>query len=225
MLERYTTEHPDEAATQFLLAYHYLMLGHEDAARARLEKAVKLEPKDKVSAGLLQMLSVGAVEPPVPPPPTTNEPGGTDGNQGQTPEKPSDAVAGAQPTLIAPGNELVPQAPNRGPDLANRPVAAPKPAARPLADTLGAWTANPDPEASFKMELRDDGTFTWTFSAGSEKHSFTGTYTLNGDRLTLSRSGDGEKLVGKVTWKGEKSFNFKLDNSPPEDTGLDFTKG
>ncbi|MBD3672264.1 MAG: hypothetical protein HUJ26_01945 [Planctomycetaceae bacterium] len=72
-LEDYRSNHPTESAPRFVLAYHYLTAGHEDAAAEQLEKVVALNPKDELSRNLLLSLNPEAdvpkpevVEPPKP---------------------------------------------------------------------------------------------------------------------------------------------------------------
>ena len=48
--------HPKDAGGRFVLAYHYLVLDERDAARGQLREVVKLQPKDKVSGGILKVL-------------------------------------------------------------------------------------------------------------------------------------------------------------------------
>jgi len=55
-LELYVKEHPKDAAGRFVLAYHYLVLDERDVAARQLREVVKLQPRDKVSAGILQAL-------------------------------------------------------------------------------------------------------------------------------------------------------------------------
>lgn len=55
-LERYVDDNTDKADARFLLSYHYLTMGHVDAARKQLRKTVALAPNDAVSKQLLQML-------------------------------------------------------------------------------------------------------------------------------------------------------------------------
>jgi tetratricopeptide (TPR) repeat protein len=52
-LEAYRNEHPKEAAPRFVLAYHYITQGHEDAAAGQLKKAVQLNPKDELARNML----------------------------------------------------------------------------------------------------------------------------------------------------------------------------
>lgn len=55
-LESTVRDHPKDAAAHFVLAYHYLVLDQRSAAKDQLAEVVKLQPKDKVSAGLLDAL-------------------------------------------------------------------------------------------------------------------------------------------------------------------------
>jgi uncharacterized protein (TIGR03066 family) len=55
-LENYRTQHPDQAAPAFLLAYHYLTQGHKDAAANMYATVLKLQPSDQLSEGLLSAL-------------------------------------------------------------------------------------------------------------------------------------------------------------------------
>ena len=57
-LEAFTKANPQDAASRFLLAYHYMSCGHADAATRQLEQVVKLMPNDRVAADLLKMLVV-----------------------------------------------------------------------------------------------------------------------------------------------------------------------
>jgi tetratricopeptide (TPR) repeat protein len=59
-LEAYCSANPDSADAGFLLAYHYLTAGHNDAARTELEAMLKLVPGDTVATGLLQTLAPAA---------------------------------------------------------------------------------------------------------------------------------------------------------------------
>jgi tetratricopeptide (TPR) repeat protein len=66
-LEEHVKANPDDAAARFLLAYHYLTCGHNDAAASQLKKVVALNPQDTLSSQLLQGLS--DKEPPAAPAP------------------------------------------------------------------------------------------------------------------------------------------------------------
>lgn len=56
-LEAFTNENPKNAGGRFLLAYHYLMMGHGPAAVTQLRSVVELEPKDELSARMLKAVS------------------------------------------------------------------------------------------------------------------------------------------------------------------------
>ena len=74
-LEQHQEANPDSAAANFLLGYHYLVLGHLEQAFTLFEHAAKLEPTDIVSAGLRDLLRDSirtGDEEETPPPPTVN---------------------------------------------------------------------------------------------------------------------------------------------------------
>ena len=56
-LEQYAKSHPAAAEAKFLLADHYLTCGYTDAAAAQLKEVVRLNPKDQLSAQLLNSIS------------------------------------------------------------------------------------------------------------------------------------------------------------------------
>lgn len=56
-LETFVDEHPTDAAAQFLLAYHYVVGGHNEAAATRLTLAIQSQPNDRVAKDLLKMVS------------------------------------------------------------------------------------------------------------------------------------------------------------------------
>jgi predicted Zn-dependent protease len=53
-LEAYQREHPEASYAHFLLAYHYLVLGHTEQAVKQLEKFEKLVPSDKLAPELVK---------------------------------------------------------------------------------------------------------------------------------------------------------------------------
>lgn len=64
-LEAYRNEAPTRPAGRFLLAYHYLTLGHQEAAVEELRAVCKAQPKDTVAAELLRTISPEATKPAV----------------------------------------------------------------------------------------------------------------------------------------------------------------
>lgn len=75
-LEEYRNVHPDESAPRFVLAYHYISTGYDEAAASQLEKIVKLNPKDELSRNLLLSLDPDAdiPKPDIPAPPKPEVP-------------------------------------------------------------------------------------------------------------------------------------------------------
>ena len=75
-LEHFVRENPDSSQAHFVLAYHYLTCGHEDAAAKQLKDVLRITPEQKVATDLLTMLVGpeavqeidGAGQPVVPPP-------------------------------------------------------------------------------------------------------------------------------------------------------------
>jgi tetratricopeptide (TPR) repeat protein len=55
-LESYCSQHPQSAAPRFVLAYHYLTQGHAEAAVRQLKIVSTLQPKDQLTAQLIQQL-------------------------------------------------------------------------------------------------------------------------------------------------------------------------
>ncbi len=56
-LEAYSKQNPDDAASHFVLAYHYMVAGHGDAATAQLEAVVAKQPEDQVAKRMLEALT------------------------------------------------------------------------------------------------------------------------------------------------------------------------
>jgi AcrR family transcriptional regulator len=73
---------PKAAAPHFVLAYHYLAAGHNDAAVAQLKALITLEPGDRVARRLLAALNG---TPPTPEPTTTRAVPDRDGAAGRPP--------------------------------------------------------------------------------------------------------------------------------------------
>jgi len=55
-LENFTKSHADDAASQFLLGYHYMTTGHPANAAKEFAAVVKLQPKDQVAKDLLALV-------------------------------------------------------------------------------------------------------------------------------------------------------------------------
>jgi tetratricopeptide (TPR) repeat protein len=65
-LEAYVRENPEDAAAIFLLAYHYMTMGHLDAAVRMWERVARLLPEDELTAQLLEAFRPEIAEPAAP---------------------------------------------------------------------------------------------------------------------------------------------------------------
>ena len=64
-LEQYAKSHPAASDARFLLADHYLTCGYTDTAAAQLKDVVRLDPKDQLSAQLLNSIPASGTAEPV----------------------------------------------------------------------------------------------------------------------------------------------------------------
>src|SRR5262249_52274584 len=90
----------------------------------------------------------------------------------------------------------------------------------------GGWKAARADGSNFDLSLSDDGKFSWKFSMPQQKggDEFAGSWSVEGPVLILQRDGGGA-LPGMATFDGNDKFNFRMVGAPPEDKGLNFTKG
>ena len=65
-LEAYLKANPKSAQARFVLAYHYITQGHEDAAVTQLKDVVALQPNDTLSAQLIAHLQPSGAATPSP---------------------------------------------------------------------------------------------------------------------------------------------------------------
>lgn len=59
-LESYRNDNFDNGAAHFLLAYHYMLAGHNEPAAAELREVVRLQPGDQLAEQLLKGLTTPA---------------------------------------------------------------------------------------------------------------------------------------------------------------------
>jgi tetratricopeptide (TPR) repeat protein len=88
----------------------------------------------------------------------------------------------------------------------------------------GSWTARPTNDTTIRLNVADDGTFTWTVDAKGKTERLAGQWSLADDVLTLAQSGQGGALVGRVTWKANNQWGFHMIGTGAEDPGLAFTR-
>ena len=88
----------------------------------------------------------------------------------------------------------------------------------------GTWTANLSNGARVQLILQADGNFSWTaVNKDGQSTSFQGTYRMDNENLSLSRSTDGQKLSGSLTNSSPDKFSFKLADA--QSSSLDFVRG
>ncbi len=231
-LEQVRNQNPQVAPLRFLLAYHYLMLNHTDAAAKELKKVIELEPRDQLSATLLQTITGQEVAPqqPVDYAPPVEQP------QAIKPPQTVDPKAGglgalsnagvATPAETSPVKQVKEETQKEQPEPKQTPEQAPEEApekAPQQAKLQGDFKAAPAEGVEFQLILNTDTTFKWSFTADGETSTFEGKYTIENNELTLIRKQDGEKLIGIVDLN-EKGFSFKMKDGDPQDPGLDFVK-
>lgn len=196
-LEAAVRARPDDGAQRFLLAYHYFADGYTQDAAHQLEEVVKLVPNDRVAADLLRMVNAPKTLPTAP-----------------------QSVRTPQPT---PDPEVYPKTTEAAPNLTSTTVP---PVATPIDPdvVVGIWNAARDDGSTFQLELRKDSTFVWTFTPkGQSPQSFDGTYSIQGNILSLEQK-DGGAMVAAIVQKDNQHFNFRPVGAPLEDTGLNFAK-
>ncbi len=88
----------------------------------------------------------------------------------------------------------------------------------------GSWTARPTNDTTIRLNVADDGTFTWTVDAKGKTERLTGNWSAADDLLTLAQSGQGGALVGRVTWQADDRWGFHMIGTGAEDPGLAFTR-
>ena len=78
-LEASCKQNPQDAASHFLLAYHYIVDGYPESAATQLKLVLKIVPNDRVAADVLSLISKpvaspSAVDQPIPQPPVDGTP-------------------------------------------------------------------------------------------------------------------------------------------------------
>jgi tetratricopeptide (TPR) repeat protein len=205
-LEAYVQKNPQSAAAHFVLAYHYLVQSHTEAAVNQLRDASRLQPKDTVSAQLLQFFEAALKGTPAGAAPASSLP------------PPAGAATPPAHPAAPPAQVAAPPAPAGSP-----PVSAPG-----KEGTLeGTWTASSGPGTQITLTFPDASHFTWKVADQGKNHEFQGDRTYGNGILTLAQSAQvaGQPpMVGRVTWVDENHFTFKILAGPPNDPGLSFTK-
>ena len=221
-LEAYVRANPSSASGQFLLAYHYLAQGNNDAAGARFQKVVELVPTDSLSAGFAKLYKkateVAAAAP-------AAQPGGP-GLAAQPPAGallPRHGGVPAQPAAVA-ANQLTAEAPppTEAPGV-NAQTQQAEPPPPPPASLVGVWKAQASPDVAIALTLEADGKFAWEVDTKGNKQALDGVAGFKDNTLALLQQ-DGPPLVGKVTQDGANKFVFAPDGAGSKAPGLTFTR-
>jgi tetratricopeptide (TPR) repeat protein len=205
-LEAAVRSNPNSPSNQFLLAYHYLVQGHELNAAAQFEKVSKLEPSDQLSASFVKALRKPAEQPAAVNVAGTGQP------------------AGASPTTSAPAQPTSPGAAQASAVAGAEQPKEPELPPPPPANLVGTWKAQPSPDLSIALTLGADGQFAWEVDSKGQKQTMTGQAGFKDNTLALLQE-EGPPLVGRIALAGENKFTF----SPPtgakaKNPGLTFTK-
>jgi tetratricopeptide (TPR) repeat protein len=212
-LEAAVKSNVNSAPARFLLAYHYLVEGNNDAAGAEFAGVVKLEPKDQLSSSFAKALTK-AKESATTPATTT-----------------SPALAAAPATAAAPA----PSTPGSAATTATSAAAAPAPATTaaeqpaeapppPPAELTGTWKAAPSADTSITLAIQPDGEFKWDVaSKGKRSDSITGHAVYVNDVLSLTQE-QGPPLAGKIDSKDASKFVFHLMGGGNNAPALTFTR-
>lgn len=211
-LEKYTNVNLKDPAGRFLLAYHYLMMGHGEAGAKELVAVVELEPRDKLAQTILKAVGKKLGKEfkpkvqPKPEPENVPQPMETEGPGPVQPSVPTLPPAGSQPV----------------PTPTPTPQPAPKTEAR-LAE-VGTWVAKPEDGVTITLAMQQGGKFSWTVEADGEKTTISGKYTLSGGELKLAGDKAGSPLEGKITVKSKDEFELKMKFQPQDEPGLTFKR-
>jgi tetratricopeptide (TPR) repeat protein len=205
-LEANVLQKPDDASSHFLLAYHYMVQGHKNAAASQFGRVAKLEPNDQLSIRFAEALGAKAPEPPKLPAQLAQA-----GESGAA--KPRDlAQAGA-------GNDPTPRP--EGESAATENVPLPP---APPQNLQGQWSAKPNDKMSISLVLKQDGTFAWTVTQNGKSQTLQGQAGYQEQVLTLAQE-QGPPLVGKVTVDpAGNRFTFKPPGTPKAVAGLSFER-
>jgi hypothetical protein len=208
-LEAYERANPQSSSAPFLLGYHYMVGSHNDAALAQFQKVTQLLPNDQLSASFVKALQK--------PPAQVAQ----SAAPAQAPAQPPAATQAAAPAAAPTQGQAPAQAPQGGPaqgQTASTPSPPPPPAALD-----GSWKAQPTPDVTVGLMLKEGGDFVWEVDTKGQKQSIEGQAAFQDGTLILQQS-QGPPLVGKVTQSKPDSFTFAPPGSGDKGGGLVFNR-
>jgi len=201
-LEASVRSNPNSPSLQFLLAYHYMIQGHKEAAASQFAKVAQLQPNDQLSASFVKALR----------------------KVSEQPQQPTASDSTTVASTVPPGSAAPASAPTQAQATAEQPQEQPEPPPPPPASLVGTWKAQPSADLAIALTLQADGQFAWEVDSKGQKQTLTGQAGFKDGTLALLQE-EGPPLVGKVAQEGENKFTF----SPPtgsnaQNPGLTFTK-
>ncbi|WP_165224926.1 tetratricopeptide repeat protein [Aquisphaera insulae] len=129
--------------------------------------------------------------------------------------KPDDALSAKLVALLSP---------TPAPANSTAAPSATPPEAPPAGATIvGTWTAQPVPDTTISLDVKDGGPFTWNVAKGGQTRAFSGQSTFGSGILTLTQD-KGPALVGRVSWTDPSHMTFRIAGDGPSDPGLSFAK-
>jgi hypothetical protein len=212
-LEAYARANPNSTSAHFLLAYHYMVQGHQEAAAAQFAAVVQLQPNESLSAQFVKALSKASE--PAPTAMTAAAPGS------QPASAPAQAVAVAAATPNAPAAAPAPgQGGGQAAPVEAAEQAVPPP---PPAQMAGTWKAQPAQGVSITLTLQEGGDYAWEVDSNGQKQTISGKAGFKDSELALFQQ-EGPPLVGKVTQSEASNFTFVPTGAGDKAPGLKFTK-
>ena len=91
---------------------------------------------------------------------------------------------------------------------------------------VGTWTAEPSADTAIRLNILGGGRFNWKVTSQGKTQEYEGDETYGNGVLTLARSAQDAQppLVGRLNWRDEDHFSFKILAGPSGDPGLSFTR-
>lgn len=198
-LEAYRNRNPLSADGRFVLAYHYLVAGHTEAAQHELERVVELEPRDQVAAQIL------------------------DGLRAETAPRTDDGRVFSQPFEEGDASSSATLPPPASPETLPVPDGDAEEADLPLVTLPGIWRAVPEQDTTVELVLSEESRFTWTTIRDAETEMIEGKYSVNGPLLILEAS-EGEAILARLVPETATRFRFVVLGGPQDDPGLLFNR-
>ncbi len=215
-LEAYARANPNSTSARFLLGYHYMVQGNQEAAAGQFENVVKLQPDEKLSASFAKALRKATEPAPtaVVAAPTATQPAAAPAAQ----PAPAAVAVAATPGVPAPAQAEAAGAAATVVEAAEQPAPPPPP-----AQMAGLWKAQPAPDVSITLNLEADGKFSWEVDSKGQKQTLTGQAGFKDNELALFQP-EGPPLIGKITQNDANKFVFAPTGSGDKAPGLTFTK-